>query len=158
MLKPPPLFRPLESLKVAATPRMLRAVVLVLLTVLIPTSAERLLSRPAPLPPPPPAPLPVPSMDWTTDGASAAPFFLHAVLGGLPSPGPNQKRAGQCRSERSEVEKNGGCWVKTHHPKPCPEGFQWEDDDGSCWIPVAYAKPTPTSGGGPFPVNVAGEE
>lgn len=158
MLKPPPpMLSKLEILKVVASPRMLRAVVLVLLAVLIPTSAERLLSRPAPLPPPPPAPLPVPSMDWTTDGASAAPFFLHAVLGSLPSPGPNQKRAGQCNPRAAQVEINGGCWVKTDTPPPCPEGYQWEHD-GKCWLPVAYAKPTPTSGGGPFPVNVAGEE
>lgn len=157
MNKPPPLFRPLESLRVAATPRMLRAVVVLLLAVLLPTSAATLFKPPPASLPQGPMPLPVPSLDWTTDGSGAPPLIIRAVLGSLPSPGPNQKKAGQCRPERSEVAKNGGCWVKTTHPKPCPEGYQWEDDDGSCWLPVAYAKPVPTSGSLLIP-PVAGEE
>lgn len=90
-------------------------------------------------------PSPVEPQAFTTD--SGVPWrALDAVQGGIPSPGPNQKRTGQCDEERSEVEINGGCWVKTEKPRPCPPGKQWEHE-GRCWLPVAHAKQLPQSGG-----------
>lgn len=150
--KPPPMFRPLESLRIGATPRMLRWLGLLLLTVLIPTGANTLL-KPGQLPVGP-TPLPVPSLEATTDARGWS--IIHVVSGTIPNPGPNQKRKGDCRSERSEEEINGGCWVQTKKAPPCPEGYQWEHD-GKCWLPVAHAKPVPQSGD-VYPVNVAGDE
>jgi len=96
-------------------------------------------------PPPTPLEAPVPLQEWTTADAGA--WVASALPGRLPTPGPNQLRAGQCDPDRSEKEVNGGCWVKTEKPPPCPRGKQWEHE-GACWLPVAHAKPVPTSGGG----------
>lgn len=148
---PPPMFSRTESIKVFATPKALRWGGSLLVLLLAPISAQRLLH------PEPqkigPIPLPVPAQEWTTEaqGTGVIPTFL----GALPRPGPNQKRAGHCDPERSQVEIAGGCWVKTEHPRPCPEGKQWEHE-GKCWLPVAEAKPVPQSGE-PQMVNVAGE-
>jgi hypothetical protein len=78
------------------------------------------------------------------------------MLGTLPSPGPNQKRASRCNPKAAQEAINGGCWVQTKTPPPCPEGLQWEHEK-KCWLPVAEAKPVPQSGE-PQMVNVAGEE
>jgi hypothetical protein len=85
---------------------------------------------------------PVPLQKWTTADAGTL------VLGAIPSPGPNQKR--KCDPDRAEQEINGGCWVETTTPPPCPRGKQWEHE-GRCWLPVAEAKPVPTSGGSSSP-------
>lgn len=101
-----------------------------------------------------PVPLPVPQVPLQeTTPAGSLPVLAAALPGSLPSPGPNQKRAGKCDQERSQVELAGGCWVKTDHPLPCPRGKQWEHE-GRCWLPVAEAKPVPTSGEG-RPLGVA---
>lgn len=96
--------------------------------------------------PPMPLEAPVPLLESTPaslDGGAV----LHMVLSSLPPPGPNQLRAGQCDPEQAQVTLNGGCWVQTQTPPPCPRGKQWEHE-GHCWLPVAPAKPLPTSGGG----------
>lgn len=152
MQKPPPLFRPLESLRFAATPRMLRGLLVVSLTVLIPTGANKVFH-----PEPPkvgPIPLPVPVQEWTTEAHGWSP--MQVLFATIPPPGPNQKRAGKCNPKAAQVEIRGGCWVKTETPRPCPEGVQWEHDDGRCYLPVAEAKPVPQSGE-PKMVNIAGE-
>jgi hypothetical protein len=108
---------------------------------------------PAPLPAPPPLDGALPLQQWTTGGNLGV--IASALPGAIPRPGPNQKRSGQCDPGRSEVEIRGGCWVKTEHPLPCPDGKQWEHD-GRCYLPVAHAKPVPTTGE-IHPGNVAGE-
>lgn len=112
-------------------------------------------SHRGPKPPPPPPPgAAVPLQESTTD---SVPHVLAALLPStIPdAPGPNQKRAGDCNPKAAQVEINGGCWVKTETPPPCPEGVQWEHK-GRCWLPVAYARPVPTSGE-LSPGNIAGE-
>lgn len=153
--KPPPMFSRMESIRVTMTPKVLRVVVGVLGALLVPAGAMAILHPSPSSPQRGPSPLPVPQLEETTDARGWS--IIHVVAGAIPPPGPNQKRAGQCRPERSEVEINGGCWVMTTHPKPCPEGYQWEDEKGRCWLPVAHAKPVPQSGE-PQMVNVAGEE
>lgn len=152
--KPPPLFSRMESVRLYVTPKMLKVVAGALALLLLPASAVAILRPQAGSPQQGPSPLPIPAMEVTTDARGWS--ILRAVAGSMPSPGPNQKRAGQCRPERSEVEISGGCWVRTDHPRPCPEGYQWEHE-GRCWLPVAHAKPVPRSGD-VYPVNVAGEE
>lgn len=100
-----------------------------------------------------PSPLepPVPLQEATTDGG--VPAVASIIFGRLPKPGPNQKRSGQCIAARAQVEINGGCWIKTETPLPCPDGYQWEHE-GRCWLPVAHAAQTPTSGD-VYPVNLA---
>jgi hypothetical protein len=94
-----------------------------------------------------PVPLPRPSMppqEWTTDvprGFSALGMHLQV----LPLPGPNQKRSGECDPDQAQVEINGGCWVETKRPPPCPSMKLWEHS-GKCWLPVAHAARLPTSG------------
>jgi hypothetical protein len=150
MLKPPSL----ESLRFCATPRMLRWLLVILFAILIPTVGASLAREFFPLRTPVPGQIPV--LDFTTDGSrySAPPSYV--LFGSLPPPGPNQKRAGSCTEKAAQVAINGGCWVKTETPPPCPEGFQWEHD-GKCWLPVARAASVPTSGGG-TPVTVADPE
>lgn len=148
----PPMFSRSESIKVFATPKALRWGGSLLVLLLAPISAQRLLH-----PEPPkagPIPLPVPAQEWTTEARGWAP--MEVLFGTIPRPGPNQKRAGKCNPKAAQVEINGGCWVQTTTPKPCPEGIQWEHDDGRCYLPVAEAKPVPQSGE-PHLVNVAGE-
>lgn len=98
---------------------------------------------PMPYPSRPRREAPVLAQDFTTD-ASVPWQAFRAAVGGIPDPGPNQKS--KCDPDRSEVKLNGGCWVKTDHPLPCPEGKQWAHN-GACWLPVATAKPLPQSGG-----------
>lgn len=150
--KPPPMFSRFESIKVFVTPRMRRDILIALVIFLAPASVDRVL-RPTP-PATGPMPLPVPAQEWTTEakGWSSIPV----LLGSIPKPGPNQKRAGKCNPKAAQVEINGGCWVKTETPRPCPEGIQWEHEDGRCYLPVAEAKPVPQSGE-PQMVNIAGE-
>ena len=154
--KSPLLFRPAETLKLVATPRMARWLAVVVLAVLIPSGAETLL-RPRMAPAARgPVPLPVPIQEWTMEAAAWP--VVEVLFGTIPPPGPNQKHAGKCNPKASQVELNGGCWVKTDHPKPCPEGFQWEnEEDGKCYLPVAEAKPLPRAGE-PAVVNIAGQE
>jgi len=117
---------------------VLGLVAMTLIILFVPTPSPK-------APPPSPLEAPVPLQEWTTADAGA--MMARVVPGRLPTPGPNQLRAGQCDPERSEKEVNGGCWVKTEKPPPCPRGKQWEHE-GACWLPVAQAKPVPTSGGG----------
>jgi hypothetical protein len=148
MPKPPIL----EILRFSATPRMLRWLLVVLFAILIPTVGTSLAREffPRLAVHTRVVPLEVPELGWTTEG----PRGTMQVRSGIPDkPGPNQKRAGSCDPQRSEVEINGGCWVKTEHPLPCPIGVQWEHE-GRCWLPVAPAAQLPSSGGS-FPVNIA---
>lgn len=146
--KPQPDTRRLsvETLRVYASRRMLWLVAMVTAALLVPSTTATVHKQLATDPQ-------VPTLESTTDARAVA---LQAVLGGLPRPGPNQKRSGQCKPERSEVELNGGCWVQTNHPLPCPEGYQWEHE-GRCWLPVAHAKPVPQAGE-QYRANIAGEE
>lgn len=148
---------PHESLLFQATTRMLRWLLVILFAVLIPTVGASLareffpgLAARAPAVRPL---LPVPGLGETTDGSSAR---VVRALGSKipPEPGPNQKRAGTCNPKAAQVEINGGCWVQTQTPPPCPEGVQWEHE-GHCWLPVAPAARSPTSGGGSLPVTIA---
>jgi hypothetical protein len=148
--KPPPMFSRLESVKLFITPKALRWAGVLLVLLIAPSQADRLI-RVAPVGP---TPLPVPVQEWTTEAKGWA--SIPALLGTIPKPGPNQKRSGRCNPKAAQVEINGGCWVKTETPRPCPEGIQWEHDDGRCYLPVAEAKPVPQSGE-PFRVNIAGE-
>ena len=149
--KPPPMFSRLESVKLFITPKALRWAGVLLVLLIAPSQADRLI-RVAPVGP---TPLPVPAQEHTTRAVNwPSPA---GVLGVIPEPGPNQVRAGKCNAKRSEVAINGGCWVRTEHPRPCPEGYQWEHEkDGRCYLPVADAKPVPQAAE-PFRVNIAGE-
>jgi hypothetical protein len=145
------MFSRLESIKVFMTPKAMRAATAILVLLILPVQARHLLH-----PEPPavgPTPLPVPQLAETTEIKGWSPML--ELLRTIPPPGPNQKK-GKCNPKASQVEINGGCWVKTDHPKPCPEGIQWEHDDGRCYLPVAEAKPVPQSGE-PQVVNIAGE-
>jgi len=145
-----------ESLLFQATARMLRWLLVILFAVLIPTVGASLareffpgLAARAPAMRPL---LPVPELGYTTEGDGRPQTFQ--VRSGIPDqPGPNQKRAGSCDPGRAEVEINGGCWVETKTPPPCPLGKQWEHE-GRCWLPVAPAARAPTSGGS-LPVTIA---
>jgi hypothetical protein len=150
--KQPPMFSRFESVKVFMTPRTMKAATAILVLLIAPVQAGRFL-RPEP-PARGPSPLPVPPLAETTEIAGWNP--LAEVLNTIPPPGPNQKRSGKCNPKAAQVEINGGCWVKTETPRPCPEGIQWEHDDGRCYLPVAEAKPVPQAAE-PFRVNVAGE-
>jgi hypothetical protein len=153
MFMPKPPF--LEALWFAASPRMLRFLLIVLFGLAIPTVGANL-AREFLLPPPAAGvPIGVPPLDWTTSGSRYSSPLAMVIPGEIPDkPGPNQKR--KCNPKRSEVEINGGCWVKTDHPLPCPEGEQWEHKK-RCWLPVAYAAEPPTSGE-PLRVNIAGSD
>lgn len=158
-LPPPPhqiaLSFVVERLKVVVPPP---ALVLILLVV-VPSAAvwTGLLPWPAgeEAPTPNPARPLVPLQKSTTDTAAGVQFLARVLPGTLPEPGPNQKRSGQCDPRQAQVEINGGCWVKTETPPPCPEGYQWLHKN-ACWLPVAHAKPLPTTGE-PQAGNVAGE-
>lgn len=147
------MFSRSESIRLFMTPKMLRTTAVVLGLFIGLPGAGALLHAEAPKRGP--APLPVPQLSETTEVHGWDP--LAELLNTIPRPGPNQKRAGKCNPKASQVEINGGCWVKTDHPRPCPEGIQWEHDDGRCYLPVAEAKPVPQSGE-PQVVNIAGEE
>lgn len=156
MFMPKPPVR--EILRLVASPRMLRFLLVVLFAILIPTVGANL-AREFLLPHPTAAaaPIGVPPLDWTTAGSRYSPPLAMLLPGEIPDePGPNQKRAGKCNPKRSEVEINGGCWVKTDHELPCPEGEQWEHKK-RCWLPVARAAEPPTSGE-PLRVNIADPE
>lgn len=81
---------------------------------------------------------------WTAD-AGALPV-LKAVLSRIPPPGEMQKKGG-CDPDLGEAELNGGCWMKTDVPTPCPRGKLWEHE-GKCWRPIPKVVRAPTSGGG----------
>jgi hypothetical protein len=147
-----PKLPPTESLLFRATARMLRWLLVVLFVLLVPTVGPTIAREYFP---PPPAPsrapgVPVPELGWSTEGRSGN-EPVHVRGGEFPVPGPNQKT--QCDSERSEVKINGGCWVKTEKPPPCPLGKQWQYED-RCYLPVAPAARVPTSGGS-LPVSIA---
>lgn len=147
---------PTESFVLLITRRMLAVLFVLVIAVLIPTVGAQLAREIFPSlnargASAQPAPLPIPELGWTTEGPGSGIFH---VRNNIPQePGPNQKRAGSCKPERSEVEINGGCWVQTTHPLPCPAGVQWEHE-GRCWLPVAPAARAPTSGGS-LPVTIA---
>ena len=93
-----------------------------------------------------PLPAPVPQVPLQAASVGAVPHaFASVVRGGLPPPGPNQKRTGQCDGDQAQEEINGGCWVATTKPPPCPRGKLWEHE-GKCWTPVAVLPREPTSG------------
>lgn len=133
----------LELLRISATPKMLYSVLVVAVVVLVPSTAANLAERIAPV-----KERPVPFLSSTPEGRPGS------VLAGIPPPGPNQRRAGDCDADRAQVEINGGCWVETKTKPPCPDGKQWEHE-GRCWLPVAPAARVPTTGGGGLPVTVA---
>jgi hypothetical protein len=137
---PPASFRLwLRELKFTlSTPQ---ALLVIMAVALFPNILDRLLQiQTGPLPMPAPQ---VPMLETTP--AAALPALAAIIPGGLPTPGPNQKRSGTCDPERAQIELSGGCWVATDTPPPCPRGKQWEHE-GRCWLPVAEAKPVPTSG------------
>lgn len=152
---PPPLLRPMaevmarEVLHLSVT-RWL-ATVLVALVVGAPFALrEPWGTPPLPVPPSPMEPT-VPLLEAAVD--AGVPSFASLVMGRLPRPGPNQKRAGQCDPGRAQQEINGGCWVQTTTPTPCPEGKQWEHE-GRCYLPVGPTVPPP-SAGEPPPLSIA---
>ena len=103
-----------------------------------------------------PVPAPVPQVPLLSTTPAALSHVPQMWVSALPRPGPNQLRAGKCDKRAAHVELNGGCWIKTETPRPCPEGIQWEHD-GKCWLPVAEARPVPTTGE-PRAAPVAGQE
>lgn len=141
---------PLRQLAVSLVVDRLRVVVppaaLVALAVILVPSSIALFREPAPTPAGAVAP-----QAWTTDAPHG--LVLSTVLHVLPHPGPNQKRAEDCDADQAQVPINGGCWVETKKPPPCPRGKLWEHE-GKCWLPVAYAARVPTSGE-PRPLTVA---
>lgn len=152
---PPPLFKPMAQ--VMAREVLHLSVTRWLATALIGLAVGAPLalngtgsSQPAPAPPSPLGPM-VPLLEASVD--AGVPAFASFVLGRLPRPGPNQRLEGDCEPRRSQVAINGGCWVQTNHPLPCPEGVQWEHD-GRCYLPVG---PTvrPPSAGEPSPLTIA---
>lgn len=93
---------------------------------------------------------PMPMQEWTTDAGSM--MVLAAVLPGrLPEPDAKQKR--QCDRLLGEHELNGGCWMPTDVPPPCPEGRLWLHED-KCWRPIPKTARVPQSGE-PRPVSIA---
>ena len=111
--------------------------------------------------PPPPRPLdpplleaPVPMQEWTADAGAALPLTLGLATGSVPALAPGQKPAASCDAELAEVPINGGCWMKTDVPPPCPERKLWEHE-GACWRPIPRTAKAPTSGE-PRSGNVAG--
>lgn len=152
---PPPLFRPMaqsmarEVLHLSVT-RWL-ATVLVLLALGAPVALNSSGSVAVPQTPPSPLEPAVPLLEASVD--AGVPGFASIILGKLPKPGPNQRKAGECDPGRSQVAINGGCWVETTHPLPCPEGKQWEHE-GRCYLPVG---PTvrPPSAGDTSPLSIA---
>jgi hypothetical protein len=144
---PPP---PPRQLVLSLAIERLRLVVppwigVVILAVALPTGLWAALGDSRGLPPIAPVPAPAPQVPLLSSAPAALPVLAMATVGTLPPPGPNQLRAGKCNPRGAEVEINGGCWLKTETPPPCPEGIQWEHD-GRCWRPVAEAKPVPTTG------------
>jgi hypothetical protein len=91
-----------------------------------------------------PVPAPAPQVPLQAVSVGAVPHaFASVVQGGLPPPGPNQKRAEDCDLEHFEVY-SGGCWLQTAKVPPCPKGQL--EHERRCWFPVAHAARTPTSG------------
>lgn len=139
MPKLPPPMRPLAvSLTVDRLKIVLPAAVVALIVLaLVPSLAMVLVQRTQP-----------PVLEERAPTVSTTPAVLPLMsftFGAVPKPGPNQKRAGACDADAAQVEINGGCWMKTDKPPPCPRGKLWEHE-GKCWVPVAEAKPVPTSG------------
>lgn len=155
---PPPYQPPLsavvrEILHVSATPFFARALVTIAALVVVGAPVALSTSGSTQPLPPPPSPLDptVPLLEASID--AGVPGFASILLGRLPKPGPNQKRAGECDPGRSQVELNGGCWVETTHPLPCPDGKQWEHE-GRCYLPVGPTVRPPTTGDLP-PLSIA---
>lgn len=156
MFMPKPPVR--EILRLAASPRMLRFLLVVLFAILIPTTGANL-AREFLLPHPIAAvSVGVPALGWTVDGSRYSPPLPAFIPGELPSPGPNQiKKPEEC--EPPAKFRRGGCWIPiSDQEPPCdpPPGRQrrlWPDDD-RCWLPVAHAQPVPTSGGS-YPATIA---
>lgn len=147
---------PTESFVLLITRRMLAVLFVFAFALLIPTVgadlARELIPGLAAQAPAVRPLIPVPDLGYTTESGARPEVFQ--VSSQIPDqPGPNQKRAGSCNPKAAQVEINGGCWVKTETPPPCPEGVQWEHE-GRCWLPVAPAARVPTSGGS-MPVNIA---
>lgn len=125
--------------------RVPRWVGLIVLTLALPTGLWAALGDSRSIPPLGPIPTPGPQVPLLTATPAVLPVLAMALPGKLPPPGPNQLRAGKCDKRAAAVEVNGGCWLKTETPPPCPEGIQWEHE-GRCWLPLAAAKPMPTTG------------
>lgn len=139
----PPPRQPLSLLMHLRVPQWVGLVVLALL---VPSGLWMGLGESRPRAAVAPAPLPAPEVPLQESTPTGTLPTLASVLpNALPRPGPNQKRSGTCDEERAQVEINGGCWVETKTPPPCPRGKQWEYE-GRCWLPVADAKPIPTTG------------
>lgn len=84
---------------------------------------------------------------WSTDAGG-----WPKGIARLPSPGETQKKR-NCDAELGETEVNGGCWMKTDVPPPCPPGKLWEHE-GRCWRPIPQSARLPTTGA-PRPGGVA---
>lgn len=148
--KPPPMFSRWESLRIGATPRMARWLGLVLLAVIIPSGADRVL-RPEPQRIGP-IPLPVPAQEWTT--AEAYDPLRWVILGSLPPPDPRQRKP-PCRTTIGEEPIKGACWLRLDVRPPCPSGEAWEHD-GKCYAYALRAEKSPQSGE-VMRVNIASE-
>ena len=151
--KPPPMFSRWESLRIGATPRMARWLGLILLAVLIPSGADRML-RPEP-PRIGPIPLPVPAQEWTTEALGWN--ILPNVLGKLPAPDQRQKNV-VCEKALGQFMIEGACWQRIPVDPPCPieKGAFEHDKDRKCYVRVLRAEGPPQSGD-VYPVNMAGE-
>lgn len=147
MAKPPAPLRPLAvSIVVERLKIVLPLAAVAIIAAALAPGAVMLLARPL-------VPQAAAAHEVATDGEVLF-TMSRAVLNGLPVL-ENQKRAADCDPDRAQVVIDGGCWVKTDKPPPCPKGKLWEHE-GKCWFPVAYGKPVPTTGE-IRPGNVAGE-
>jgi len=146
-MKIPPPFAPVakaavrEVLHVSVTRWLATAIICLVL------GAPLAVHSPGPVAPEPTLPSPlepaVPLLEASTD--AGLPFLASVVMGSLPKPGPNQKREGDCDPGKAQVAINGGCWVQTTTPPPCPDGKQWQHE-GRCWLPVGPTVRPPTAG------------
>jgi hypothetical protein len=154
--KPPPLFRPFESIRITMTPKVLRVVVGVLLLLLGPPGAIALFRPTASAPQHGPAPIPGPVQEWTTVDSGA--LAMRMLPGSLPEPDPRQKHV-PCKKTLGQVMLNGACWQLLPVPPPCPldDGAFEHDDDHKCYTRVLRAE-RPKQSGDPQMVNVAGGE
>lgn len=149
--KPPPLFSRMESIKVFVTPKVLRGLLVLVVLLVAPSSADRIL-RPAPKTGP--SPLPVPVQAFTTEAREmVVPLMLHK----LPDADPRQKNV-VCEPALGQVMLDGACWQMLPVDPPCPvdKGAFEHDKDHRCYVRVLRAE-RPKQSGDPALVNIAGE-
>lgn len=127
------------------------ATVLVMLAVGAPVALNGSGNVAAPQTPPSPLEPAVPLQEWAAD-AGVYPTTLATVLRGLPRQ-EWQKPAEKCDPDLGEHPIDGGCWMKTDVPPPCPPGKLFKHD-GICWRPVPRSARPPTTGE-PSPLSIA---